>query len=160
MRRKPVLKVATWIHIALRILLLLSGVTLLVFAVYMAVRWGPIRSQKIYPAVLAAASLSIITDIIALILLISKLDYIPTVSFFEAVTLGVGIWGVCSMVFSDYHYSNGPEDRPTGWQHMDGITFGFSICLVCERAISLTAFVIDVFGQNGDNGILSMHLGS
>jgi hypothetical protein len=54
MRRKPVLKVGTWIHIALRILLLLSGVTLLVLAVYMAVRWGPIRSQKIYPAVLAA----------------------------------------------------------------------------------------------------------
>ncbi|GES60491.1 integral membrane protein [Aspergillus terreus] len=93
MRRKPVLKVATWIHIILRILLLLSGVTLLTLAVYMAVRWGPIRSQKIYPAVLAAASLSIITDTIALILLISKLDYIPTVSFFEVVTLGIGIWG-------------------------------------------------------------------
>ncbi|KAL5356242.1 hypothetical protein BJX96DRAFT_104555 [Aspergillus floccosus] len=142
MRRKPVLKLATWIHILLRILLLLSGVTLLVLAVYMAVRWGPIRSQKISPVVLAAASLSIITDIIALIFLISKLDYIPTVSFFEIVTLGTGIWGVCSIMFSDYHYSDGPEGRPTGWQHMDGITFAFAICLVCERAISLTAVCV------------------
>nr|AGC95326.1 hypothetical protein [Aspergillus terreus] len=147
MSRKPVLKVATWLHILLRILLLLSGIALLALAVYMAVRWGPITSRKIYPGALTAASLSIITDIIAIILPISKLDYIPTVVFFEIATLVVGLWGLFSLLFSDYSYSNAPHDNPTGWQHMNGITLAFAIVLVCERTISLTAVCISCCRQ-------------
>ncbi|KAL4888576.1 hypothetical protein BDV59DRAFT_188483 [Aspergillus ambiguus] len=140
--RKPVLAVGTWIHLILRIPLFLCGVTLLALAIYMAVRWGPVRHQKIYPAVLAEAVLSMLTDISAIILLTTKLSYIPTIAFFDTATLFAGIWGVVTILFSDYSYGDAPEGSPTGWQHIDGITLAFALTVVCLRVISMIILCI------------------
>lgn len=63
------------------------------------------------------------------------LSWIPTVAFMDVVVLGVGIYGVVSMLFSDYHYSDMPEPKPTGWQHDDGVTFAMTLVFMYEPSV-------------------------
>ncbi|KAF9892317.1 hypothetical protein FE257_002094 [Aspergillus nanangensis] len=123
-------RTSTWIHIAFRLLFLLSGLGLLIVAIYEAVRWGPIRHQKIYPAVIVSAAITILTEISGVAILIRWPNWMGLLVLLDIVILVVGIIGVVNIMNNDYHYSDMPDPRPTGWQGIDAVTFILALVVV------------------------------